>query len=142
MVKPTDGSTVFVVGVKRDVRCCVVVDSKKWGEGFLTVSDEDGREFITETHRCFASEASAISVKRKPPLAGQRMMKMAQYNVIRYNDGKCIGSANLTDQQHKHYLAMSQQPEGIIRLGALPHDYYDLDEDCQDESGDTVVYID
>jgi hypothetical protein len=64
------------------------------------------------------------------------------YNVKRYQDGQTIGSASITNEQFAHYMAMSQQPEGIIRLGALPHDYYDLDADYQDMSADTTVYLD
>ena len=64
------------------------------------------------------------------------------HTVRRYNDGKAIGSANLTSEQFTHYEAMSQQPEGLIRLGALPHDYYDLDGEYQDTHEDTTVYLD
>lgn len=69
-------------------------------------------------------------------------MKMTAYTVRRYNDSQAIGTATLTDEQFAHYEAMSQQPEGIIRLGALPHDYYDLDAEHQDASENTSVYLD
>lgn len=71
---------------------------------------------------------------------GDRTMKT--YTVSRYNDGKAIGTANLTDEQFRHYEAMAQQPEGLIRLGALPHSYYDLHPEYQDAHEDTTVYID
>lgn len=69
-------------------------------------------------------------------------MMTATYTVRRYNDSQAIGSATLTDEQLRHYEAMSQQPEGIIRLGALPHDYYDLDAEHQDAGENTSVYLD
>ena len=64
------------------------------------------------------------------------------YTVRRYNDAEAIGEANLTAEQYRHYEGMAQQPEGIIRLGALPHAYYDLDADYQDTHEDTSVYLD
>lgn len=64
------------------------------------------------------------------------------YTVTRYSDGQAIGRSELTVEQFGHYQSMAQQPEGIIRLGALPHDYYDLDVDYQDESENTTVYLD
>lgn len=69
-------------------------------------------------------------------------MSTTQYTVRRYNDGREIGTANLTADQFRHYEAMSQQPEGIIRLGALPHDYYDLAPEYQDTGENVTVYID
>lgn len=64
------------------------------------------------------------------------------YHVRRYDNADAIGDANLTAEQFAHYMAMAQQPEGLIRLGALPHDYYDLDADHQDTHEDTTVYLD
>ena len=69
-------------------------------------------------------------------------MTTTSYTVRRCNDNQAIGSANLTDEQYRHYEAMSQQPEGLIRLGALPHDYYDLDGEYQDAHEDTTIYLD
>lgn len=67
---------------------------------------------------------------------------MTTYTVRRYSDAKAIGSANLTAEQFAHYEAMAQQPEGIIRLGAMPHSYYDLDANYQDTHEDTSIYLD
>lgn len=66
---------------------------------------------------------------------------MSKYTVTRYQDGQAIGTSELTAEQFAHYEAMAQQPEGVIRLGALPHDYYDLDAEYQDVSEDTTVYL-
>lgn len=57
-------------------------------------------------------------------------------------NGKAVGSANLTAEQFRRYEAMAQQPEGLIRLGAMPHDYYDLDAEYQGLSEDTTIYLD
>lgn len=54
-----------------------------------------------------------------------------------YNDGKKIGTTSHTESEWK---AMSQQPEGLIRLGALPHDSYDLMPEYQGLHEDTAVY--
>lgn len=69
-------------------------------------------------------------------------MKTKTYKVTRYNDGEVIGEAVLTVEQYTHYEAMSQQPEGIINLGALPHSYYDLKTEYQDAGEDVVVWLD
>ena len=69
-------------------------------------------------------------------------MSTAAYAVRRLSDAKAIGSATLTDEQFAHYVNMSDGAEGVIRLGALPHSYYDLDTDYQDTSADTSVYLD
>lgn len=66
---------------------------------------------------------------------------MAIYTVVRYADGRGIGSVNLTDEQFAHYAAMAQQPEGLIRLGAMPHDYYNLDEEFQGLHEDTTIFL-
>ena len=65
-----------------------------------------------------------------------------EYTVYRYADAKEIGKASLTREQFRHYEAMSQQPNGLIRLGDLPHDYYDLAFEFQDTSENVTVYID
>lgn len=69
-------------------------------------------------------------------------MKTATYKVTRYNDGEVIGKAVLTAEQFAHYEAMSQQPEGTIRLGALPHSYYDLKAEYQDTGENVTVWLD
>jgi hypothetical protein len=58
--------------------------------------------------------------------------------IYRYTDGKAIGTSSMDESD---YLAQSQQPEGLIRLGAIPDDQYDLDEECQDIHEDTTVYM-
>ena len=67
---------------------------------------------------------------------------MSKYIVRSYYDAEAIGSADLTDEQFAHYTAMAQSPEGIIRLGAMPHSYYALDAEHQDTHEDTPVYLD
>lgn len=69
-------------------------------------------------------------------------MTTTNYLVRRYNDGKQIGEANLTANQFAHYEAISQKPQGLIRLGAMPHDYYDLAYEFQDSHEDTAIYLD
>lgn len=68
-------------------------------------------------------------------------METTSYTVTRYIDGQAIGRATLTAEQFAHYSAMAQQPEGVIRLGALPHNYYDLDSEYQDTHEDTTVFL-
>lgn len=63
------------------------------------------------------------------------------YCVKRYEDNQTIGIATLTSEQWQRYLAMSQQPQGLIRLGALPHDWYSLDDEFQGTHEDTAVYL-
>ena len=64
------------------------------------------------------------------------------YIVTRYTDGVQIGTAILSQEQYAHYNAMAQQPEGIMRLGSLPHDWYALDDQYQDQHEDTTIYLD
>lgn len=65
-----------------------------------------------------------------------------RFAVTRHIDGVIIGHATLTTEQFAHYESMSQQPEGLIRLGALPQDWYDLDAEYQDTHEDTTVWLD
>jgi len=67
---------------------------------------------------------------------------MSKHQVKRYNDGKTIGEVELTAEQFERYESLAQQPEGIIRLGAMPHDLYDLAEEYQDTHEDTTIYLD
>ncbi len=60
-------------------------------------------------------------------------------DVRRVSDEKVIGSANLTQDQFTHYKAMAS--DGTIRLGALPYDWYELHQQFQGESENTMVYI-
>lgn len=64
------------------------------------------------------------------------------YQVKRYNDGKMIGKAKRTVEQFADYKAMAQGPEGLIRLGALPHNMYDLDAEHRCTHEDTTVFLD
>lgn len=61
--------------------------------------------------------------------------------VYTYADKREVGTAELTAEQYRHYVAMSDRDTGAIRLGALPHDYYDLSPEYQDLAEDTTVYI-
>lgn len=65
-----------------------------------------------------------------------------KYDLIRYTDAQVIGHANLTSEQVAHYESMSDGPECLIRLGALPHDFYEIDAEYQDTAADTTVWID
>jgi hypothetical protein len=58
-----------------------------------------------------------------------------------YADKREVGTSELTAKQYRHYVAMSDQHTGAIRLGALPHDYYDLAPEFQDLPENTTVYI-
>lgn len=62
------------------------------------------------------------------------------YSVVT-EDEKVIGTANLTNEQFRHYQEMAKSPEGWIRVGALPSDFYDLASEHQDTHDDTNVYI-
>lgn len=68
--------------------------------------------------------------------------RTTKYIVRRYIDNEAIGVANLTVEQFRHYEAMAQQPQGLIRLGAMPHDYYDLDAEFQGESEESTIWLD
>lgn len=61
------------------------------------------------------------------------------YTITSYKTGEIIGQSELTVDQSQHLESMLQMPEGIIRLGAVPHDYYDLDAEYQDTHEDTTV---
>ena len=63
------------------------------------------------------------------------------YEIISYQENVTLGRFELTDAQHRQYLAMSQQPQGLIRLGDLPHDLYELDPEHQGTHEDTTVWI-
>jgi hypothetical protein len=70
------------------------------------------------------------------------MNETTTYTVRRYSDNQAIGESKLTAEQFAHYEGMSQQPEGLIRLGAMPHDYYDLEPEYQDTHEDTTIWLD
>ena len=69
-------------------------------------------------------------------------MTTTSYTVRRYSDNEALGRVDLTDEQFARYAAMSQQPQGVIRLGAMPHDLYSLDVEYQDESPESVIWLD
>ena len=64
------------------------------------------------------------------------------YTVRRYSDNQAIGSVDLTTEQFRLYESMSQQPEGLIALGDLPHDLYSLDAQHQGLPPSTTIYLD
>ena len=64
------------------------------------------------------------------------------YTIRRYKDGKAIGIAKLSSDDCSRFEQMCQKPEGIIRLGAIPNQWYRLAQSCQDEHEDTTVYLD
>ena len=68
-------------------------------------------------------------------------MTTETYTLCRYHDAEPIGECELTAEQFADYLAMSDRDTGAIRLGALPHDFYDLAAEYQDTHEDTTVYI-
>lgn len=63
------------------------------------------------------------------------------HTLRRYDDATAIGRCVLTAEQHQHYIEMADSHTGAIRLGAMPHDYYDLDDDHQGTHEDTAVYV-
>lgn len=65
-----------------------------------------------------------------------------RYEVKVYKTGETVGHIDLTSEQFAKYESMSQQPQGIIALGDLPHDLYELDAENQDLPASTVVYLD
>lgn len=69
-------------------------------------------------------------------------MTTTNYTVRRYDNNQAIGSVDLTAEQFARYESLAQQPEGLIRLGAMPHDLYELDADYQDTHEDTTIYLD
>lgn len=68
-------------------------------------------------------------------------MKATTYTLRRYSDGVAVGRCLLTEDQLAHYKSMAQQPEGVIRLGALPHSYYVLSDEYQSMNEDLGVFI-
>jgi hypothetical protein len=74
---------------------------------------------------------------------------MQTYSVYRYTDGVRIGTCTVSADQWRHLQAMCQQPKEcmawkrcLIRLRAVPHEYYDLAPEFQDTHKDTTVYFD
>lgn len=58
-VTQTSTGTVFVVRGYKEVYSAEIIDNAKWGEGFLTVIDENRTERIVDTERCFRNESGA-----------------------------------------------------------------------------------
>lgn len=69
------------------------------------------------------------------------MTTTERYSVKRYSDNVVIGHVTLTPAQFSRYDAMSQQPGGLAKIGELPHDLYELDEEYQDAGPDTVIFL-
>lgn len=69
-------------------------------------------------------------------------MTTESFAVTRHIDGIIIGHSVLTPEQFASYEAMSQMPGGLIRLGVMPHDYYELYAEYQDTSPDTTIWLD
>lgn len=68
--------------------------------------------------------------------------KTTNYTVRRYQDNQAVGNVDLTAEQFARYESMAQQPQGLIALGDMPHDLYNLDEQYQDLSPSTTIYLD
>lgn len=79
-------------------------------------------------------------LKTATKIAGQTMV-VSIHDVCRYEDNEVIGRAVLYLDQLNRYLSMSDKHVGSIRLGALPLSWYALDEEYQDMSEDTIVYL-
>ena len=65
--------------------------------------------------------------------------KLTKYAVLRQKDDEAIGFALLSVEDRRHFDAMAN--DGAIRLGAMPHDWYELNKDNQGEHEDTIVYL-
>ena len=57
---------------------------------------------------------------------------------LRLQDGTVIGITNM----HPDFFRKNVGRNGGWRLGALPHDTYELEDSYQDTNEDTTVYID
>ena len=68
-------------------------------------------------------------------------MDNRDYIVVRDTDNIVIGESKLTGGQFLHYRSMATRPEGVIRLGAIPHEFYDLRDEFQDTHEDTLVFL-
>lgn len=68
-------------------------------------------------------------------------VESTEYNLIRYNDGVTIGRGKLTPPKLARYLELVQRPEGFIRLGDLPLEFYELDTEYQDLHEDILVFF-
>lgn len=64
-----------------------------------------------------------------------------KFAVKRYCDNQTIGHVTLTPEQYSQYESLSQQPEGLVKIGELPHELYDLDKNYQDLHQDTVIFL-
>lgn len=69
------------------------------------------------------------------------MTATEKFSVKRYSDNQTIGHVTLTPDQYARYESLSQQPEGLAKIGELPHDLYDLDEEYQSSHQDTVIFL-
>lgn len=53
------GSYVFVLGNDSSVVEARILDNAQWGEGYVTIETEDGRQQIADSDRCFRDPAAA-----------------------------------------------------------------------------------
>jgi hypothetical protein len=114
--------------------------SVRWDSGRVTLSGPVvDLDFVFDANGCQTEEPKVTVLDAEPKFIA---VTATTYAVRRYDDGRQIGSVKLTSEQFRRYEAMTQQPEGLIRLGAMPHDLYDLDEEYQDTHGDTTIYLD
>ena len=64
------------------------------------------------------------------------------YTVRRYSDDQAVGSVDLTSEQFSRYEGMAQQPQGLIALGDMPHDLYELAEEFWNLSPSVTIWFD
>lgn len=69
------------------------------------------------------------------------MTPVITFHLRRYSDNVQIGNYTITHDQLMHWKAIALERESIIRLGALPHGYYDLYPEFQDTPEHTLVFI-
>jgi hypothetical protein len=65
----------------------------------------------------------------------------SEYAVRRYSDGVEVGRMPLTVEQFTRYESMSQQPEGLVKLGQIPRHLYTLHDEYQGLDKSTVIYL-
>lgn len=57
--KLSNGSYAFVLGNDRKVTEARIVDNARWGEGYVVIETEDGRQQIADSDRCFSDPVAA-----------------------------------------------------------------------------------
>src|SRR6185503_8222359 len=76
---------------------------------------------------------SAAAVLRRRPMT-------TTYTIRRYHDGRAIGTVALSDEEFARYLAASQQPEGLCRLGSFDG-LAEMEPDHEDSGPNVTVYL-